>query len=41
MEGKCELLGAGEMTQWLGALAAFWGDLDLIPSAHMVAYNCL
>lgn len=41
MEGKRELLGAGEVTQWLGTLAAFLMDLDLISSAHMVAYNCL
>jgi hypothetical protein len=29
------------MAQWLRAPAALLGDPDLIPSAHMAAYNCL
>jgi hypothetical protein len=34
-------LGAGEMAQWLRALAALSEDLDSIPSSHMAAHNCL
>jgi hypothetical protein len=33
--------GAGEMTQWLRALAAVPEVLSSIPSNHMVAYNHL
>lgn len=33
--------GAGEMTQWLGALAALLEDLALIPSVYIIAHNCL
>jgi hypothetical protein len=32
--------GAGEMAQWLKALAAFSEVLSSIPSNHMAAYNC-
>jgi hypothetical protein len=32
---------AKEMAEWLRALAALPEDLGLIPSTHMVAYNCL
>jgi hypothetical protein len=34
-------LAAGEMAQWLRALAAFPGDLGSIPSTHMVDRSCL
>jgi hypothetical protein len=33
-------MGAGEMAQWLRALAAFPEDLDSISSIHRAAYNC-
>lgn len=33
--------GAGQIAQWLGALATFAGDLGLVMSAHMTAYNCV
>ena len=32
---------SGEMAQWLGALAALGEDPGLVPSAHVVAHNCL
>ena len=32
--------GAGEMSQWLTALAALPKDLDPIPSTHTAADNC-
>lgn len=38
---KMKADGAGEMTQWFRALPALPGDLDLIPSACMVAHNGL
>jgi hypothetical protein len=31
---------AGEMAQWLRALAPFPQDLDLIPSTHVGINNC-
>ena len=34
-------MGAGEMAQWLRALAALPEDLSSIPSNRMVAYNHL
>lgn len=34
-------LGAGEMTQWFRALAAFTEDLSSILSNHMMVYNFL
>jgi hypothetical protein len=30
-----------EMTQWLRALAAFEGDLSLVPIAHLTAHHLL
>ena len=35
------LSGAGEMAQWLRALATFAEVLSSIPSTHMVAHNHL
>lgn len=35
------LEGSVEMTQWLTALAALTGLLELIPRIQMVAHNCL
>jgi hypothetical protein len=32
---------AGEMAQWLKALAAFPEALGSIPSTHVAAHNCL
>ena len=34
-------IGAGEMAQWLRALAALPKDLSSIPSTHMAAHNHL
>ena len=31
---------AGELVQWLGALAALPQDWSLIPSTHMAVHNC-
>jgi hypothetical protein len=33
--------GAGEMAQWLRALAALPDVKSSIPSSHMAAHNCL
>ena len=33
--------GAGEVADWLGALAVFPEDLGSIPSTHMAAHTCL
>jgi hypothetical protein len=38
---QCMAGGAGEMAQWLGALAVFPEDPESIPSPHMAAHNCL
>jgi len=38
---KENLLGAGEMAQWLRALTAYPEVLSSIPSTHMVAHNHL
>lgn len=35
------LIGAREMTQWLGSLAALAVDPGLIPNTHMAAYTGL
>lgn len=35
------MLGAGEIAQWLRALALLTEDLCLGSSIHMAAYNCL
>ena len=37
---RFELYGAGEMAQWLRALAALPEDLGSNPSTHMAAHNC-
>lgn len=33
--------GAGEMTQWLGALIALPKDLGSVPRMHIAVCNCL
>jgi hypothetical protein len=32
---------AGEMAQWLGALAVLPEDTGSVPGTYMVAHNCL
>jgi hypothetical protein len=34
-------LGAGEMAQWLRALAALAKDPGLVPNTHTVTQDCL
>jgi hypothetical protein len=41
MRDKTDILGAGEMAQWLRALTALPEILSSIPSSHMVAHNHL
>ena len=38
---RIRIVGPGEMTQWLRAVAALLEDLGLIPSTHIAAHNCL